>query len=333
MRQLICLSLLAVAALWAGSAAAEDVVFVGKTFSPNHMEVLSPHASPEEMKIFESMAKEVKLKRGEDAEPPIKPFTGRMKVMKMLADIGQKVDLDQRLLEYAFPPEDLLSERRKLSQNEIRAQEANLEKIRADISLKRKNLEELRMRLGRGLASSQEVSDQVGQLELDRFKERIIEESLRLEREMAAGELELAKAKFGQKASEKNLPGVSWITTPVAGHVLWVNPEVKPGVILAKKTKLFVVGSMDPILVRALVHEIYISRLRVGDSAAIASFDTLPGKTFEAKVVRIQMTAAWSDVQLPAHFEVELSLPNPDLTLKEGMRGKVTVQVPDGPRS
>lgn len=332
MRQLLCLSLLAVAAFWAGSAAAEDVVFVGKTFSPNHMEVLSPHASPEEMKIFESMAKEVKLKRGEDAEPPIKPFTGRMKVMKMLADIGQRVDLDQRLLEYAFPPEDLLSERRKLSQGEIRAQEANLEKIRADIALKRKNLDELRMRLGRGLASSQEVSDQAGQLELDRFRERIIEESLRLEREMAAGELELARAKFGQKASEKNLPGVSWITTPVAGHVLWVNPEVKPGVILAKKTKLFVVGSMDPILVRALVHEIYISKLRVGDKATIA-FDTLPGKTFEAKVVRIQMTAAWADVQLPAHFEVELSLPNPDLTLKEGMRGKVTVQVPEGPRS
>lgn len=332
MRQLICLSLLVVAALWAGSAAAEDVVFVGKTFSPNHMEVLSPHASPEEMKIFESMAKEVKLKRGEGAEPPIKPFTGRMKVMKMLADIGQKVDLDQRLLEYAFPPEDLLSERRKLSQSEIRAQEANLERVRSEISLLRKNLDESRMRLGRGLASSQEVSDQAKDLELARFKERTIEESLRMEREMAAGELELARAKFGQKASEKNLPGVSWVTTPVAGHVLWVNPEVKPGVILSKKTKLFVVGSMDPILVRALVHEIYISRLRVGDKAVIA-FDTLPGKTFEATVVRIQMTAAWADAQLPAHFEVELSLPNPDLALKEGMRGKVTVQVPDGPRS
>jgi multidrug efflux pump subunit AcrA (membrane-fusion protein) len=334
MRRTFCLAALAAlsAVLFIGKpAAAEVITFLGKTYSPDHMDVLSPHATPEELKVFDAMAKEVKAKRGEDAEPPVKPFTGRMKVSKMMVEIGQRVDGDQRLLEYAFPPEDLLSEQRKLSQADLKSMEASLEGTRADIASMRKRLDETRMRHSRGMASDQELSDITKDLELARSKERLLDDNLRMEREMAKGELELAKAKFGPKASAHNIPGVSWITSPVTGYVLWVNPEVKPGVILTKKTKLFMVGSMDPILVRALVHEIQLAKLRVGDKATVA-FDTLPGKTFEATVIRIQMTANQTDVQLPSHFEVELSLPNPGLTLKEGMRGQVAVQVPDGPR-
>jgi len=310
---------------------AEEITFVGKTYSPNHMDVMSPHATPDELKVFDAMAKEVKQKRGDDAEPPVKPFTGRMKIIKMMADIGHKVDLDQRLLEYAFPPEDLLSEKRKISQADIRSLEASLESVRASVTANRKKLEEARLRHSRGLASDQDLRDMTKDLELAKTKERILDENLRFEREMAKGELDLAKAKFGAKTTEHYIPGVSWINTPVAGHVLWVNPEVKPGIILSKKTKLFVVGSMDPILIRALVHEIQLPKLRVGDKAKVV-FDTLPEKSFEASIIRIPMTANQTDVQLPSHFEVELSLPNPDLFLKEGMRGQVTVQIPDGPR-
>lgn len=329
MRLFLSLAALSVAALFYSSAAAEEIVFVGKTYSPNHMEVYSPHASPDELKIFESMAKEIKLKRGEDAELPIKPFTGRMKVLRLLADIGQHVDLEQHILEYAYPTEDLLSERRKLSRADLMDLEATLESTRADIAAQRKKLDEARMRHARGLASDQELTDLGRNLELAKSKERIIDEKLRLEKEMAGDELELAKARFGAKASERNIPGVSWITSPVEGYVLWANPEVKPGVILDKKTKLFVVGSMDPILVRALVYETQLPKLRVGDKAVI-TFDTLPGKTFEASIVRIPLTATQTAVQLPSHFEVELSLPNPGLALKEGMRGQVRVQIPEG---
>ena len=331
MRLFICVVVLTLTTFSGMVARAEEIVFIGKTYSPNHMEVFSPHASPAELKIFDSMAKEIREKRGEDAEPPVKPFTGKMKVTKMLADIGQPVDLEQRLLEYAFPTEDLLTEQRKLSQGELKSMEASLERVRAEIATKRKNLEEARMRQSRGLASTQEVGDLARDIQLAKMTEQAIDYNLRLEREMSKGELELAKAKFGSKASEHNLPGVSWITSPVAGYVLWVNPEVKPGMVLSKKTKLFVVGSMDPILIRALVYETQMPKLRVGDKAQV-TFDTLPDKTFEAAIVRIPMTATQTDVQLPSHFEVELSMPNPGLALKEGMRGQVKIQVPDGPR-
>jgi hypothetical protein len=331
MRLLPCLAAMILAASSCTIAWAEEITFVGKTYSPNHMEVLSLHATPEELKVFDTMAKEMKQKLGEGADPPVKPFTGRMKVIKMMADIGHKVDLEQHLLEYAFPPEDLLSERRKVSQADIKSLEASLESVRSDVTSKRKKLEEARLRHSRGLSSDQDVSDMTKDLDLAKLKERTLDDNLRFEREMAKGELDLAKAKFGAKTTDRYIPGISWINTPVAGYVLWVNPEVKPGVILTKKTKLFVVGSMDPILIRALVHEIQLPKLRVGDKAKVV-FDTLPEKTFEASIIRIPMTANQTDVQLPSHFEVELSLPNPDLFLKEGMRGQVTVQIPDGPR-
>lgn len=331
MRLKTLLIALIIAALFGDKALAEDISFIGKTFSPNHMEVLSPHATPEEMKLFEAMAKEVKEKRGEDAEPPAKPFTGRMKVMKIMADIGHKVDLDQRLLEYAFPPEDLQGERRKLSQAGLMSLEANVERLRTDLAAKRRALEEARIKADKGLASRQELDDLARDVDISSQRLRSVEENLRLERELAKGDLELAKAKFGSKTTASNLPSVSWINSPVAGYVLWTNPEVKAGAILTKKTRLFAVGSLDPILVRAMVHEIHVAKLRVGDKASIV-FDTIPGKTFEAAISRIPMTANQTDVQLPSHFEVELSLPNPGLALKEGMRGQVTVRVPDGPR-
>jgi multidrug efflux pump subunit AcrA (membrane-fusion protein) len=312
-------------------ALAEEVVFTGKTFSPDHTEVLSPHATKAELKIFEDMSKELKARQGEDAEPPVGPFTGRMKVTKVLADIGQKVNLEQVLLEYAYPLEDLISERRKLSQADLLSLDATLDRTRADIADLHHKLDEARMRKQMGAASDQEISDLVREIQVTTLKEQLQRDQLRMDRDQASGDLELAKAKFGLKTDEHHLPGMSWVTSPVAGYVLWVNPEVKPGVILTKSTKLFVVGPLDPILIRALVYEKLASRLRVGDKAEV-TFQTLPGKTFEATISRIPMTGVQLDTQLPTDFEVELTLPNPDLKLKEGMRGQCKVTVPDGPR-
>ena len=333
--RLVIATALALALALAGGicapALAEDVVFTGKTMSPDHTEVMSPHATETDLKVFDNMVKDLKARQGEDVEPPVGPFKGRMKVTKVLADIGQQVKEEQALLEYAYPLEDLISERRKLSQVDLRSTEATLERLRADITDLRRKQEETRRRKDMGAASDQELTDLESEIRVDRLKEQVLDDRLRLERDMSAGDLELARAKFGLKTDSHHLPGTSWVTSPVSGYVLWTNPEVKPGVILTKSTKLFVVGPLDPILIRAWVYEKLVSRLRVGDKAQVA-FPGVPGKTFQATVSRIPMTAIKFETQLPTQFEVELTLPNPGLLLKEGMRGQCTVSVPDGPR-
>ena len=101
--------------------------------------------------------------------------------------------------------------------------------------------------------------------------------------------------------------------------------------ILSKPTLLFRVGTIDPLVIRAKVHESIIPRLKEGDKATV-TFESLPGQTFETSITFIALTADTSDVQFPSHFEVQLSLPNPGAKLKVGLRGDVSVTVPDGPR-
>lgn len=320
-------------ALCCSPSVAEDIVFVGKTYSPEQYVIWSPHASPEEMKIFEATADDIKAKRGLDKEEdadvlPVKPFTGKMKVQRVLAEIGQQVVTEQPLLTYTFPPEEIQAERRKLSQSDINTLESGLSRINADLRVLNLQLDEFRHRMGNGTVSEQEMKDKIREIEVARLKQRAMQDSIQLEKEMSRGEMELAKAKFGPKASSKYLPPEAYIRSPEKGYVLWVNPELKPGTVLDKKTQMFIVGSMDPLLIRALVHEIKVPKLRVGDTAEV-TFESLPGRTFTATISRIPMTADETEAQMPSHFEVDLTLPNPGIFLKEGLKGQLRVRVPD----
>jgi multidrug efflux pump subunit AcrA (membrane-fusion protein) len=332
MRVYSFLTALILAGLLANGARAEDIIFRGKTASPEKYEVWSLHASPDEMKIYESAAQEVKAKQGEDAEPPIRPFNGRMKIVRVLVNIGQHVDDEQGLLTYTFPPEDLLSEERKISQSDLMHLESSLARVNTDLDLAQTKLSEIRLSLQKGTASTQELQDKIRDIAVLRLNQRVLEDRLKLEREENQGELTLAKAKFGLQARPGHLPSEVNLQSPGAGYVLWINPDLKPGVYLDKKTKLFEVGTMNPLLIKALVHEMLIPKLRVGDKAEV-SFESLPGKTYTATISRIPMTTEQTETQLPSHFEVQLTMPNPDLFLKEGLRAQVQVRVPDGPRT
>lgn len=318
-------------ALAAVPVRAEVVEFIGKTSSPQKYEVWSPHATDKEMDLWNAQNKEVKRKQGEEAEAPAKPFDGPMKITRVLAGIGSRVEPEQPLMTYEFPREDLQSERRKLSQSDITSQESELAKNRAKLETAERDLREFLRRLALGQSSAEEVREQSRLVEVLRLKQRAMQDSVNLDKEMLKGELELARAKFGPKASSASLPVIANLRSQESGYVLWVNPEVKPGVTLRKKTKLFVLGGMDPMFIRALVHEIKIPRLKVGDKATV-TFESMPGEVHHAVISRIQFTADASENQLPSHFEVELTLPNPGMKLKDGLRGQVRVEVPDGPR-
>ena len=334
MRAFSLFACLVLSALTCSRSMAEDIVFMGKTYSPEKYEIWSPHASPEELKVFQAMADEIKSKRGDDKDADdgmlIKPFTGKMLVARLMVEIGQQVGSDQPLLTYSYPPEEIQAERRKLSQSDINALESGLSRVSADIGRLNLQLDEFRKRLATGTISEQDIKDKLREIEVARLKQKALQESISLEKEMSRGELELAKAKFGPKASSKHLPPEAYIRSPVKGYVLWTNPDLKAGMILNKKTQLFMVGSMDPLLIRALVHEIKLPKLHVGDAAEV-TFESMPGKTFTARISRIAMSADQADVQMPSHFQVELTLPNPGVVLKEGLKGQVRVKEPDSP--
>jgi len=319
MRLLITTVVLVSALLASGHALAKEIVLNGKTFSPNRMEIFSPHA------LVAQPAAGVA-----GTETLFSPFT-QMKIIKLLADIGQRVTVDQHLLEFDYPPEGLIAERRKLSQAGLMTQEASLEKVRADIAQLRASLAAAQALRAKGAASDQNVNDLARELQVDVLKEQALASHVELDRGVAEGGLATAQKKFGKTADEHRFTGRSWITAPVAGFVLWANPDLKPGMILTQKTRLFVVGSLDPILFRADVYEEQAVRLRGGDKARV-TFEALPGRTFDARISRVGVTPLPGGIQTSSQYEVEITLQNPDLALKEGVRGEAAVQVPDGPR-
>jgi len=322
---------LVLALLAAGNAFAEEIVLNGKTFSPNRMEIFSPHALaalPSAGEASPSTAKDSDA--GAGSETTFAPFT-QMKITKLLADIGQKVTADQHLLEFDYPHEGLIAERRKLSPAGLMTREASLEKIRADTAQLRASLAGAQALRDKGVLSSQNVNDMVRELQLKTLREQALASRVELDRGVAQGSLDAAQKKFGKTARERRLTGRSWITAPVAGFVLWANPDLKPGMILTQKTRLFVVGSLDPIVFRADVYEEQAVRLRVGDKVRV-TFEALPGRTFDARLARVAVTPLPGGIQTSSQYEVEITLPNPGLALKEGVRGEASVQVPDGPR-
>jgi hypothetical protein len=65
----------------------------------------------------------------------------------------------------------------------------------------------------------------------------------------------------------------------------------------------------------------------VGDQVEILP-ESLPGKKFEARVSRLSWAPMKPGLDLPTYYEAEFEVPNPDLTLKEGMKVRIVMRKP-----
>ena len=53
----------------------------------------------------------------------------------------------------------------------------------------------------------------------------------------------------------------------------------------------------------------------------------MPGQPFHTTISKIDFVAQPAMLQQPSFYELEMTLPNPDLRIKEGMRCDVTVDL------
>jgi len=250
------------------------------------------------------------------------PFTSQ--ILAMPTTIGQKVKKNDILATFEIPMETRMSEKRSLSLAQVKEVEHLLAVANRDLDKFRVKRKELEMMEKQNLATSQALAQNA--LEIDAVeKQRVaLQERLALEKELAQQRLELARDRFGPKANFGSLPNEGIVKAPTDGYVLWINPELRKGVKLSSDTDLFQVGLLDPILIRAQVHEIEALRLNLGDKAKV-SFDSLPGKTLDATVSRIPWAPLPTALHQPSYYEIELTLPNPDYTLKEGLKAQVSI--------
>ncbi len=109
---------------------------------------------------------------------------------------------------------------------------------------------------------------------------------------------------------------------PIGNHVLWVHPDLREDAEFNKGTAAFSIGVMDPMLIRAHVHEIEAVQLKLGDLADF-TLESIPGRKFQARVSRISWETLTPQLDRPSYYEVEFELPNPDFILREGLRGQI----------
>ena len=118
--------------------------------------------------------------------------------------------------------------------------------------------------------------------------------------------------------AEREIP----ILSPVTGMA--VRKNVFKGVYVTPNRTLYEIADLSKVWILASVYEYQIPFVREGQTAAV-TLPSFPGKTFEGRIVYVPpvLNTATRTVQVRLEFE------NPDLSLRPGMYGDVTIRIPE----
>ena len=81
-------------------------------------------------------------------------------------------------------------------------------------------------------------------------------------------------------------------------------------------------GQLNPVLIQVPVYEAEINDIKVGDEAVI-EIPSLNNRKFTGLVNEISWLSTDMNVANPSYYNVELTVPNPDLILKPGFKAVV----------
>lgn len=319
-------------------ARAETLTFLGKSFCPIKYEISWPFVT----KLDKTKAQGSGIQANVYELPKEKSYEeksatemgsdmNRLRIVSAPLKVGDRVSEEQILITYEMPLENLMAEKEALSRNELNGVEHTLAVVENQLAALRQHQADLEnMEAGKSVAP---IDVRTNAREID---------ALLLQRDYLTEERDLAKqrydnaviitqSKYGKDIDVHKLPRVGYIRSPVDGYVLWTNSSLVPGMAFTKQATLIAVGRLDPMLIRASVHEIAAQKLKVGEAASLV-FHSIPGKTFTTTISKVDFVAQPAMLQQPSFYEIEMTLPNPDLRIREGMRCDVTINLPDAPK-
>lgn len=284
-------------------------------------------SSPDEIvfsgKIFCSLTRQAAL-----------PFHGIIEQVKVKA--GDRVEKDQVLAVYRLTPEALLKLDRDLAPLKLRELEIQLteaEKVVEELKLRQ---EEARRLAAQDLTAPRSKERVEWELKLARSRQARLNTAVEEARRLWKREQTLVAQQLGKATQEGHLPEEASILAPISGHVIWVHPDLRARAEMPPTAPVMVIGVMQPMLVRAQVHELEAQRLKLGDQGLV-TVESLPGRRFTARVVRKAWSPLTMDPLKPSYYEVEMALDNQDLSLRMGMKAQVSIRSPsaesvDAPR-
>ena len=250
------------------------------------------------------------------------PFLGV--IAELLVRPGQKVQAGEPLARYRLSPEAVLELERRVSPPQIKDLEIKLaeaQKNLQDLERKQRTLKQLAREK---MAPNETLTQVERDLVLAARQRTAVADRLTQERRLAKEDLAVLKKQLGGAIAPGQVPREAALVTPISGYVIWVHPELRPGAELGPTAPVFQVGMMDPMLIKARVHEIEAQQLSLGDQAEV-TLESIPGRKFTAKLSRLSWAPLEPAPDQPTYYDVEFSLPNPDLVLKEGLKARLVL--------
>ena len=245
-------------------------------------------------------------------------------VDKVLVQPGEHVTEGQAIFRYV-----LQDEARRTLQREVN-QGPNTENMKAQVLDLSRQLSQARAQYNKarslaasGLGSSQAAGRQ--QYDVQSLEERIelLQESIKKAQDNFDIRMKELSGYFETEIKEgTKLPEYLYLKSPIDGYVLFIDSNMNPGSLFSAGAAPISIGQMDPMLIQVPVYESEVSSLKVGDTATV-EIPSLDNKKFAANIVRIAWASNNMGVSEASYFNVELSIPNPDLELKPGFKAVV----------
>jgi len=250
------------------------------------------------------------------------PFSAQVTDVKVRP--GEPVRKGQALATFALQPEAIVQIRRRLATPQIKDLEVKLAETDRHLAELRNKQRSTRQLAEHDLAAPQSLRLLEKDLGLLQKEKKAIQDSLAAERQVVRDDQALLQDQLGGAPVSGGVPASITLKAPIDGHLIWVNPELREGAVLPP-VQAFQVGVMDPMVLRAQVHEIEVMQLATGDRAEV-SVESLPGKKFEANLSRLPWAPLTSALDQPSYYDVEFIVANPDLMLKEGVKARVLLR-------
>lgn len=253
------------------------------------------------------------------------PFKGI--ITSVLGRSGDQVKAGQVLARYTLTPEAQLAIRQRLSPPAISDVEIKLAETERTLIPLYNRQRELRQLVQKQLAPPQSLEQVNRDIHLLTQERTALEKRLRGEKQSLQDDLAVLKNQLGTGVSAGQIPQEAALIAPISGYIIWVSPEMQNEAELSPINGVFQVGAMDPMVVRGQAFEIEALQIKPGETAEV-TLESIPGRKFQGKVNRISWSSPTPGLDQPAYYDVELTVPNPELLLKDGLKAQIVFRNP-----
>jgi multidrug efflux pump subunit AcrA (membrane-fusion protein) len=314
---------------------AETVTFKGKSYCPMKYEINWPFSVKTDKQknvqgsgIVANVTELPKEQFEEKSAADLGSDMSTLRIVEAPIKVGQRVTEDEALITYDLPLENLIAEKEALAHTKLDGLEKSLAMVEVQLGELRRAQGDLENQAAGQSAAPNAVKLGIKGIDALLLQRDALVEDIALAKERHANAIIIAQSKYGKDVNLRKLPRVGYIRSPMDGYVLWMNSSLVKGMAFTKQAMLVSVGRLDPMIIRAAVHEIAVQKLKEGDPATVV-FHAMPKEPFTTTISKVSYVAQPAMMQQPSFYEIELTLPNHDMRIREGMRCDVTVTLPD----